>query len=373
MAKNKAKKQKKRSPVWFILGMVIYAVVFLGAVAYGLKYLWTYLEHYEASRPYIAIDAYMEQLTPEHICDTQAELLAQVDLNIQSGEECRRVMLDALGVEITYAKKSSECTDTKQVFVLRSGKQVIGSFAITASGADAYGFTPWQFSEEHFDLSFLLGDPVSATAPEGYPVYVNGVQLDESYVVSSETEQFEVLEEYYGDYDLPVFTTLTYEAGPFLGQFTMDVTDPAGNPFVYDEATFDKEALLNNCSSGEITALNEFSEEFIHRYVAFSGSANRARYDNYDRVAELVVPGSTFVKRMHDAIDGLYYAQSRGDVVESITCHHRIKLDEGRYLWDVTYLVNTTGSEGVVQTVNNAKILIVEQDGKFLVETMVHY
>ena len=36
-----AKKQKKkRSFLWFLLGMVIYAVVFLAAANYGLKAFW---------------------------------------------------------------------------------------------------------------------------------------------------------------------------------------------------------------------------------------------------------------------------------------------------------------------------------------------
>lgn len=366
-------KQKKRSFGWFILGMFIYAVIFLGAAWFGLKELWAFLEAYEASRDYHAIDAYMEQITPEHICDTQADLIASIDHNIQSEEACRQVLLDALTEDITYARKPSECTDTKQVYILRCGKQVVGSFAIRAQAEDKYGFTPWEFAEESFDLSYLMGTTVRATAPMDYPVYVNGVQLDDSYVIDQTTEQIEFLEDYYEDYDLPVFYTKTYEAGPFLGQFDMEVKDPDGNAYVFDDASFDKEALVLNCSEEEISELETFIDDFLERYIVFAGCANDNRYANYGWVIELVVPGSNLAQRMLEALDGMQYAQSRGDEIDTITIHHSVRLEEGRYLCDVTYLVNTIGNEGKVQTTNNARLIIVEQNGKLLVESMMAY
>lgn len=374
MAKKKTRK-KKHSLLWFFLGMFIYAALFLGAAAYGLNWFWGYMEAYENSRAYIAIDAYMEALTPEHICDTQGSVIAMADPNLQSEEACRQILLDALTGEITYARKAAECTDTRQVYVLRCDKQVIGSFAIETGEADEHGFTPWQFAEESFDLSFLMGtETVTTTVPEGYPVYVNGVQLDETYVTGSDTEIFDFVEEYYEDYDLPVFTTVTYEAGPFLGETpAIEAHDPEGAVFVYDEATFDKEALIHNCSDAEEKELKDFTEEFLDCYVLFAGCANDDRYNNYNKIKQYVVAGSSLAKRMQDAVDGMQFAQSRGDEVVDVTIHHYIKLEDGRYLCDVTYLVDTTGSAGVVQTTNNVKLIIVESGSELLVESMASY
>lgn len=373
MAKKKHRK-KKHSGLWFFIGMLVYAIVFLGATAYGLNWVWGAMESYEASRPYIAIDAYMEQLTKEHIVDSCGDLIAQVDPNLQSEEECRQILLEALSGEITYARKASECTDNKQVYVLRCGKQVIGSFTITTTAADEYDFTPWKFSEESFDLSYLMGtEIISTTVPEGYPVWVNGVQLDDRYIVSQVTEGYEVLEDFYGDYDLPVFVVNTYEAGPFLGAgYAMEVTDAEGNPFVYDE-TFDKYSLIHNCGAETEAELEDFIAEFLDRYVLFAGCANDARYSNYDKVIELVVPDSNLAQRMYDAIDGMQFAQSMGDEVDTIIYNHHVMLEEGRYMCDVTYLVNTTGREGVVQTTSNAQMIIVLVDGELLVESMIGY
>lgn len=370
---SKKRKQKKRSFGWFLLGMFVYAAVILGGAYFGLKELWGFLEAYEASRDYHAIDAYMEQLTPEHICDTQGELISQVDHNIQSVDACRQVLLDALDEEITYARKASDCTETKQVYILRSGKQVIGSFSISARQPDEYGFSRWEFDEESFDLSYLIGSKVSVTSPMDYPVYINGVQLDDSYVIDQYSEKIEFLEDYYEDYELPVFYTKTYEAGPFLGQFAMEIKDPDGNPYVFEEEYFDKDSLAHNCSEAEIADLNAFTNEFLERYIVFAGCANDNRYANYSWVIELVVPGSNLAKRMADAIEGMQFAQSRGDEIDEVNIHHLVRLEEGRYLCDVTYLVSTIGTAGKVQTTNNAHIIIVEQDEKLLVESLIAY
>ena len=180
-------------------------------------------------------------------------------------------MLDALTEEITYARKASECSESRQVYILRSGKQVIGSFAITTKAEDEYGVAPWAFAEESFDLSYLLGQTLSATAPMDYPVSVNGVRLDDSYVISQRSEQIAFLEDYYENYDLPEFIVKSYEAGPFLGDVTIQVTDPEGNAYVFDEASFDKDSLAHNCTAEQTDELNAFIQEFLKRYIIFAG------------------------------------------------------------------------------------------------------
>lgn len=371
MAKKKNSK-KKHSGVWFFVGMLVYALVFLGAAGMGLNWFWGLMEDYEASRPYIAVNAYMDSLTKEHIVDSCDELLQQADPNLQSEEECRQILMDALEGEITYARKAAECTDERLVYVLRCGKQVIGSFAIrTDSGEE---MTPWEFDSESFDLSYMMGtETVSITVPEGYPVLVNGTVLDESYIISTETEEFEILEDYYAKYDLPVFTLHTYQAGPFLGQtLEISATDAEGEPFVYDD-TFDKFALIHNCSESTVEELDDFMAEFLRRYVIFAGCANDDRFNNYDYVIQLVVKDSALAKRMYDAIEGMEFAQSQGDELADIIVNHYVQLEEGRYLCDVTYKVNTTGREGVVQTTSNARIVVIRSGNKLLVESMIGY
>jgi hypothetical protein len=367
-------KKKNRKGMGFAIFLTLYALVALGAIGYGLYWFWGFIGAYEASRPHIAIDKYMASLTPERIVAESDVILEEADLYIQDMEECRGYLMEAVSDEITYARKASACTDTQMTYVLRSGDRVVGSFSIVSTEADEYGFTPWVFKEEQFDLSFLMGtDTISITVPKGYTVLVNGVHLDDSYITNRETREYAVLEELYGSYEVPELVLYTYEAGPFLNaEFTMEAYDQSGKPFVMDES-FDENELIELKDDAVIAELDAFVEEFIDIYVIFAGCANDSQYSNYSRVMKYVVPESKLAKRMRDALDGLQFSQSKGDEVADIQINHFIGLSEDSYLCDVTYKVNTIGHEGEVQTTSNAKILIVRKDDKLLVESMIAY
>jgi hypothetical protein len=369
-----AKKRAKQKGMGFAIFMVIYAVVALVGIGMGLKWFWGFMEAYEASRPHIPVERLMATISRETIIADCDDILEQVDFNIQSREECRELLMEAMAEEITCARKASACTETEQTYVIRSGKRVIGSFIIEAGQADQFGFTPWSLTSQSFDLSYLMGtETLSALVPEGFSVYVNGVLLDDSYIVDREERKFAVLEEFYRSYDIPMLVLCTYEAGPFLGaDYEMEIYDKEGNPFVMDE-NFDENDLIRLKDQKVVSELEEYLEEFIEVYVLFAGCANDNRDANYKKVIKYVVPGSSLAQRMYAAVEGLEFAQSRGDEVADIQIHHYVELEPGIYMCDVTYYVNTTGYEGVVQTTNNAKLILVRSDDGLLVESMIGY
>lgn len=369
MAKAKFMKAKKRRAWPFILGMVIYALVFLTAAYFGLQYLWDYMTAYEASRPKNTLNEYMDGLTEDHICDLSQEVIDQIDHNIQSEEACRAYIKAQLTEGISYAKKSAESTDTRQVYVLRSNGVVIGEFVMSANPADEYGFTTWTITGESFDFSHLIGDTVTMTVPSEFIVYVNDVPLDESYITESGIH-YELLEDFYDDYELD--TMSTYVAGPFLGDFEITATDPDGNPVEINEET-DMNDFVYNCSEQELKDVDTLLEIFLDRYVDYTGSADGDRYNNLNRVLEYTVSDSSFAQRMRDAIGGLYYAQSKGDEVVSITVNHCVRFEDDLYWCDVTYLVNTIGKQGTVQVTNNVYLYIRDTNNGLKVESMVTY
>ena len=366
--------KKNNRGMGFALFMALYAVAFLVATFFGLKWLWGCMTAYEASRPHIAIDSYMAKVDKQYIIDHSNEFMTTVDFAIQDEETCRDIVLEALEGEISYARKASQCTEDRQVFVVRCGKQVVGSFTIETTQEDEYGFKPWTFREESYDLSWLMGsETISVTAPEGYTVYVNGVKLDESYITDTAVNDYEAYGDFYEKYDLPRFVLNTYEAGPFLGLTCQpEVYDPTGKPFTYDDS-FDPNSLLPQLDSATEQELEGFVEEFLEVYVIFAGCANDAREANYNKVMKYVVKDSNLAKRMYDALEGYQFAQSKGDKIAGITIHHQLPLEEGKYLVDVTYLVDTTGHEGVVQTTTNCRLVIVRSGDKLLVESKIIY
>ena len=71
----------------FLLGMVIYALVFLLVTAGGLWVFWQFLDAYELSRPGTCVDAYLESLTTGHIREVCKPFLASLDGNIQNEDQ----------------------------------------------------------------------------------------------------------------------------------------------------------------------------------------------------------------------------------------------------------------------------------------------
>ena len=54
------------------------------------------------------------------------ELIAQLDSNLITEEECRTMIDNAVAEGITYAKNNKESTSERHVYMLLSGKQTIG-------------------------------------------------------------------------------------------------------------------------------------------------------------------------------------------------------------------------------------------------------
>jgi hypothetical protein len=366
--RTKPRKKKKYGGVVFTVFMILYAAVIIGGACYGLNFLWDYMAAYEASRPENTVNAYMENLTADYVVDQCDAILDRVDLNLQSEETCREIMRGELKNGIRHAKKIKECTDTKLVYVLKSGNRVIGEFTVEANEPDQYGFTSWRVSGEAFDMSYLVGEKKSVVAPDACTVTVNGIALDESYVIG-EPIRYEAVAEYYDRYEFPV--RLTYEAGPLLGDFEMVITDAEGQIRTFDENTNWEEFYLN-CTDAELKEMEDFADVFLQCYVDFTGSNKHTREATYQALIKHVVKDSNLAGRLKSAIAGLQFGQSKGDEIVSITPHLQIRLDD-KYLIDLTYEVDTTGKEGVVRQTLNARILMVRTENGLKVESIDFY
>ena len=353
----------------FVIGMILYAVIFLALLSVGLVFFWNFMDAFEQSRPVNTVKAYVAELTKEDMCENSEELLAGLDENIRSREESCQFIMNSVTEEITYAKKSSASTETQQVYVLRSGKQVIGSFTISAGETDKFGFQNWTVTEENFDFSYLMGQPVSITVPSEFTVSINGQVLDESYIVESGIA-YDAVEEFYGDYTLP--TKVTYAVDGFLGDLALEVTDAAGNPVEITEET-DLNQFLPACSSQKVSELDTFVNGFLKRYVIFTGSANDAASINYVRLKEYLIEGSDLAQRLYSAIDGLNFAQSHGDTIQEVIINRYMDMGGDRYFCDVTYIVQTIGTKGAVNTTNNLKLIILNTEDGLKIEAMTRY
>lgn len=362
--------QKKRRWRWvFPCFLLLYALIFSGVAYFGLKDFWNYIDAYEQSRSYHAVDAYMEKLTPDYVCEKSEELISQIDHHVQSEASCRQVIKDALSEGFTYFKKSSESTDEKIVYVLRSGKKVIGRFEIGQRGDAVHGFTPWEVISDSFDMSFLLADSISVTVPHNSFVYVNGNLLTQDYITEDNIPYTDI-QEFYKDYSLPYM--VTYEAGPFLTEATLSIKDTAGQELVLDENT-DMNQFVDNCTGEEVQDLQTVVEGFVGSYVDFTSAKNNDSYGNFLKLSQYMVPNGALSSRMYNALDGLFWVSDRGAKVAGIDIHHFVNLGQDRYMCDVTYRVDTRTFSGEVQTTSNVKIIFLKTEDGLKAESMASY
>ena len=364
---NKTKKRASR----LATGMWIYAAVFLALTAIGLGWFWGYMEAYESSRPLTAMNAFMAALDQNAIPDHAREIYSEVDPELQTWEEFRGQVADSLTGELSFARNVKKCTEQQNVYTLLWGKQAVGEVILTAGEADKYGFNPWEITGTAYDFSYLRKEfqTVTVTVPEGYTVLVNGKTLGSSHIQEKDIP-FDLLKDYYDSYDLPGM--VTYESGAVLGEPEVTFQNDRGETITQEQAT-DQAAYLNSCTASEITKLDDIVKKFVKSYVDFSSRNGGDSYDNYDAMERYMVPDGELAKRMYEAIAGLSWVSDRGAKINSLTINHRIPLSDGRYLCDVTYVVDTKNFSGQIQTTSHVQLIVREMSVGMRVEAMQAY
>ncbi len=358
---------------------LVFALLILGATAYALHKVEAALIDLEAkntaknnARPELARDAYLEALDSDHVAQLLDELYAQVDSRVQSKEQCQAVVKEALKEGIGH--KVSFTSSEKQSFVLynmasEDGKhRQIGEFSITPQGQGAYGYIPWDLYEESFYMDYLLCEGMTVTVPQDYTVWVNGNQLGEDCIVQTGIG-YEELKEM--PKDLPLPTKVTYASGRTLGAVTLEVRSPQGQTVTIDENT-DWSQFLNGGSQEKQTEIQSFVKEFLGHYVHFS-STKEGIWENYHKVISYVVPNGDLQQRMYKATDGLTWIGTAPDKLLDVTPNRILALSDGRYVYDLTYLVRVNGRNGVSEQSTNVFVVLVEINGELKVESITIY
>ena len=359
--------EKRARKLSFGKGLAIYALVLLLLGAAALAVFYHYMDLYEQTRPAKIARDYVQSLTVDDLMEKDEALLSSLDSHIQSREEVRAFLSEALP-ELSYARHFDGSDQEGYVYALEYQGELVGRFTLTETGQESMGLAQLRVSQVSFDWSPFCHE-AEFVVPEDYTVSCNGVVLDESYITQTGVH-YSLLEEFYdGRYELP--TLVSYRSGRYIGDVETAVLDENGQ--VLDPAVVGEKLYADNCTYDEKEAITAFTEEYISRYVQYSSSAQIWAIVGYYRVIELVVPNSDLSSRLEQAIPGLGYASSKSDEIQSITIHEIMNVGNGYYVCDVTYLVETLGQADYVTTTNNAKLVLVQTPYGFLVDAQVSY
>lgn len=367
ITKISKRRRPRRKVRFFPIFLVVYTTVCLLLTNFALQKFWDYMDAYEASRPHIATDAYMAQLTPEYVIEKVSPLLDEIDPAIQSRDEAIQVLKDALSMPFTCSKWTNQSTETTWVYVLRSGPQVIGTFQMEPAEEGRYGMSPWKITGDSLDLSYLLRDGFSITVPHDAKVSVGGKVLGEEQI-SRKDISYEPIEDLYGLYALP--TRVTYTVGRHLGDLETSVTDALGEPI---DPNADPELFLDNCTPEEKQDLQTIAEQFTNAYIHFTSRTGGSLYDNLDILRKYMVPDGSLEKRMEDSISGFSWITDRHVQIQPMTVNRCISIGNGRYICDVTCVYDTNNINGTSREELDLKIIFLQTENGLRAEAMYTY
>ena len=356
--------KKKKSGLGYFLGLLIYVLVALAAIAFLMVWLWGFAEEYEDSRPTGTMNAYIQSLNENLWSDQIAQTIAGMPHEFQSDEECAQVVKEMLNQGISYARTASGGSVDQVNYSLLCGSKIIGKVTLMEDSSKAdqvrHGMLPWIVTAEEFDFSGLYSS-VEVTVPDNYTVTLNGVELGEEYIVG-EPIPFSLLEDYYGSYDqLPVM--VTYRADHLFGQIEPVVYDSNGNVFQVDE-TRGEEQFLNNCSDEVLERLTDFTERFAERYQYYMAAVGDDPATVYaDRLSGYILKGSDLEFRMKAAQDGLFYAHSNSMRVNETTLNSAVSFGGGVYLCDFSSDYTVWGRNGEEDQENHMRMIVVDVRG----------
>lgn len=340
----------------FLKAMLLYALVVLLLGGLGLGFLWNYLGAYESSRSQHAVETVMEGMTEEAVLAGSQKLLDLVDPNLQSRDQAEKHILEACQDPFRAVKDPGSSTDTTLCYEIRCGKQKIGRFTLTSQPQGLYGLPQWTLSDQSFDLSFLWGNPITLTVDSTAQVVLEDKVLPDTYQTQRDIP-YALFAEFREQGAFP--TQVTYTLESYLGTIQPRVLDRNGLDVTGED--YETVFLRDNCGEEEEQALRQTLEDFVKRYIAFSGSTKASARGNLANLRRYIASGSPLYTRLASALDGLSFGQSVRDQLQEIKYHHLLRLEENLYFCDITYLVNTTGRKGVVQTTNNMKLLVVRE------------
>ena len=295
MATKKIKK-KNRSGVATAIYVVLLTlwILFLAAVClYILSQVWAYASVYDDTQKEPVIEAYMKKLRENVWDDNIAATVAAMPHPVQTDEEVGALVKEMLlNDELTYAEKPGFVRGDSVTYNLFCGDNIFGEVTLRQNTAKNLvkdvdlpdvvigalakmgvaiqpELYPWKVAEESFDFSGLYSS-VSVTVPESYKVTLNGVTLDDGYIVERDIP-FDVLEAYYYRYDnLP--TKVTYHFDNLMGHVDPVVYDANGEVFVIDKEASDAQFLKPVDNEETWNRLAEHLNGFSDAYLCLSAS-----------------------------------------------------------------------------------------------------
>ena len=279
---QKQPKQKKRITVGTIIFYAFYlAFIVVAALAtrQGYIFLEDWLLRYEASQP----DAKGQEIFAEMFeTPDWGSLYTMGELSsteFEGKEAYVRYMQNKVGDQkLTYSMTSAGLSGGRK-YVVRLGEEKIATFTIQNAATGELEIPDWNLSEVEV-MDFPRLQHVTVDTQGNRTVTVNGIPLDESYVVKTTSS---AVENYLPE-GISGPSTATFYAEGFLVAPEVLVIDQEGNlvEMTYDEATATYSEAAQSLLFGEIPAAEKAilveATQAYGRYIIGAAGSKLSKY-----------------------------------------------------------------------------------------------
>ncbi len=266
MARNNKRKKKLSG---FKKFLCIYCGILLAAGVVLLVMLYSLLKDYEEGMPSGAMDKIVNQFTADGI----GKLLSDSEVTVNEfettdtiSEYLKNKLNDG---EVSYKKKAGEYSEKTPVFVVYAGDTPIARVELKSEGKNAHKFNKWTLGAVSFGDYSKSDSDVKITAPTGAKVYINGVEVSDTYKTESEVKFSPCL--HVSDY-VTTPTNDVYDVGQLIAQ--PDITAQLNGKELtaeYDKKTGytlyypSDEELYNSLESRIYTIAEQYGAYIINR------------------------------------------------------------------------------------------------------------
>lgn len=365
------KKKKKGPRVSTIVFYTLYLLL-IGAAAWGIHYglglLEDWLVVYEASQPDTRSQEIFEELFAQPDWGEIYDMAGLEGTEFEGKDSYVSYMERLVGEQTLTFSKTSAGLSGGEKYIVRAGDIKVATFTMENPVTDETEIPQWSLSQ--VEAGFFTRDlDVTVLTQPGRTVSVNGVVLDDTYVIKTTAS----LVDSYLPEGVHGPRTATFYAKGFLVAPTVTVLDETGTQVetVYDAATgtYTELGMLNaaeeEISDEEYQALFNATVSYSKAMIGADKSGWKKHFDRsspiYKQIQELV-GGNAFFKGW-----SRYQFEK-----ETITEYHRYTDD--LFSARIRMTLNTYRGDGSVKPFELDTTVFMERgaDGKWLVTQLVN-
>ncbi len=376
--KKMIEKLKKSS--LFCKLMLIYSFLLIIAVICLLVWEWGALEDYQsdydtryaeaeekASKGNITcIEEYVAQYTKELHGKLLLENLKNDSL-FYTSEEFAQYKLNQLDFNnISYKKNDKNYTETRPVYDILAGEEVIATVTLGVGEIDEFGFNSWKINGTSVDASVDASAKVELVVENGMKVYIGEKEVSDTFIIETKTIATNI-------YDRIVKLTgveeklYVYKVEGLLNEDDLKVVDEAGSEIMYVENDGVRQ-YISRPDEATAKEYTEYADVIVKAYINYTN-----RWSTMNQMLAYTVNGSAAASAIKRADASVVFTRKPSKIDYTSKVIDNIhKVSEDLFYCDVDYKIQKIVYGKPVDECIKFTLLIRKQGGSWLLEDMAY-